>query len=281
MNSKAKFSIRYKIMAGYLVIILFLLVSFIMLNNEISNLQKSRNFIIDHDFKVLNLTNQVEKDLLTIENKAKGFIISNPNYVQSLNSAEKDYEKHYQDLFSLLEDNPSQQEKLKQINENIISWINKEIHPLIANHNSNNVQTINTTQIQSLQSQVTNFRSTEEQLTKKRAAQLDTENNKLEIWLYSLLFLLSCISIIISLYISNSITKTIKNVIQAIKSISSKEKITERIHVNTRDEIKDLAHTTNHLLDEISKREWLQTELAELILMYQGVSSIEMLGKKF
>ncbi|HDR7346488.1 TPA: response regulator [Bacillus toyonensis] len=281
MNSKAKFSIRYKIMAGYLVIILFLLISFIMLNNEISSLQKSRNFIIDHDFKVLNLTNQVEKELLTIENKAKGFIISNnPNYVQSLNSAEKDYEKHYQDLFALLEDNPSQQEKLKQINENITSWINKEIHPLITNNNSNNVQTIDTTQIQSLQSQLTNFRSTEEQLTKKRAAQLDIENNKLEIWLYSLLFLLSCISIIVSLYISNSITKTIKNVIQAIKSISSKEKITERIHVNTHDEIKDLAHTTNHLLDEISKREWLQTELAELILMYQGVSSIEMLGKK-
>lgn len=94
------------------------------------------------------------------------------------------------------------------------------------------------------------------------------------------MFLLSCISIIVSLYISNSITKTIKNVIQAIKSISSKEKITERIHVNTHDEIKDLAHTTNHLLDEISKREWLQTEIAELILMYQGVSSIEMLGNK-
>ncbi|MED2652721.1 ATP-binding protein [Bacillus thuringiensis] len=281
MKSKAKFSIRYKIMAGYLVIILFLLISFIMLNNGISSLQKSRNFIIDHDFKVLNLTNQVEKDLLTIENKAKGFITSNDaNYVQSLNAAEKDYEKHYQDLFSLLEDNPSQQEKLKQINENITSWINKEIHPLITNNNSNNVQTIDTTQIQSLQSQLTNFRSTEEQLTKKRAAQLDIENNKLEIWLYSLLFLLSCISIIVSLYISNSITKTIKNVIQAIKSISSKEKITERIHVNSHDEIKDLAHTTNHLLDEISKREWLQTELAELILMYQGVSSIEMLGNK-
>ncbi|MBK5347257.1 MULTISPECIES: response regulator [unclassified Bacillus (in: firmicutes)] len=281
MKSKAKFSIRYKIMAGYLIMILFLLISFIMLNNEISNLQKSRNFIIDHDFKVLNLTNQVEKELLTIENKAKGFITSNnANYVQSLNTAEKDYEKHYQDLFALLEDNPSQQEKLKQINENINSWINKEIHPLITNHNSNNIQAIDTAQIQSLQSQITNFRGVEEQLTKKRAAQLDTENNKLEIWLYSLLFLLSCISIIISLYISNSITKTIKNVIQAIKSISSKEKITERIHVNTRDEIKDLAHTTNHLLDEISKREWLQTELAELILMYQGVPSIEMLGKK-
>lgn len=281
MKSKAKFSIRYKIMAGYLVMILFLLISFIMLNNEISNLQKSRNFIIDHDFKVLNLTNQVEKELLTIENKAKGFITSNnANYVQSLNTAEKDYEKHYQDLLALLEDNPSQQEKLKQINENINRWINKEIHPLITNHNSNNVQAIDTSQIQSLQSQLTNFRSIEEQLTKKRAAQLDNENNKLEFWLYSLLFLLSCISIIVSLYISNSITKTIKNVIQAIKSISSKEKITERIHVNTRDEIKELAHTTNHLLDEISKREWLQTELAELILMYQGVSSIEMLGKK-
>lgn len=268
-------------MAGYLVIILFLLISFIMLNNEISNLQKSRNFIIDHDFKVHNLTNQIEKELLSIENKAKGFIISNnPNYIQSLNSAEKDYEKHYHDLFALLEDNPSQQEKLKQINENINSWINKEIHPIITNNNSNNIQAIETTQIQSLQSQLTNFRSTEEQLTKKRAAQLDIENDKLELWLYSLLFLLSCISIIVSLYISNSITKTIKNVIQAIKLISSKKKITERIHVNTQDEIKELAHTTNHLLDEISKREWLQTELAELILMYQGVSSIEMLGKK-
>ncbi|QBP94882.1 hypothetical protein E1A90_16125 [Bacillus mycoides] len=155
-------------MAGYLVMILFLLISFIMLNNEISNLQKSRNFIIDHDFKVLNLTNQVEKELLTIENKAKGFITSNnANYVQSLNTAEKDYEEHYQDLLALLEDNPSQQEKLKQINENINSWINKEIHPLITNHNSNNIQAIDTTQIQSLQSQLTNFRGVEEQLTKK------------------------------------------------------------------------------------------------------------------
>ena len=100
MKSETKFSIRYKIMVGYLVIILFLLISFIMLNNEISNLQKSRNFIIDHDFKVLNLTNQVEKELLTIENKAKGFITSNnANYLQALNSAEKDYEKHYHDLF--------------------------------------------------------------------------------------------------------------------------------------------------------------------------------------
>lgn len=168
MKSKAKFSIRYKIMAGYLVIILFLLISFIMLNNGISSLQKSRNFIIDHDFKVLNLTNQVEKDLLTIENKAKGFITSNDtNYVQSLNAAEKDYEKHYQNLLALLEDNPSQQEKLKQINENINNWVNKEIHPFITNHNSNNVQAIDTTQIQSLQSQLTNFRSVEEQLTKK------------------------------------------------------------------------------------------------------------------
>lgn len=68
---------------------------------------------------------------------------------------------------ALLEDNPSQQEKLKQINENINSWINKEIHPLITNHNSNNIQAIDTTQIQSLQSQLTNFRGVEEQLTKK------------------------------------------------------------------------------------------------------------------
>ncbi|EOW9527148.1 ATP-binding protein [Bacillus cytotoxicus] len=281
MKSKAKISIRYKIMAGYLLIILFLLLSVIMLNTEISNLQKSRNFIIDHDFKVLNLTNQVEKELLTIESKTKGFIISNKaNYLQSLSTAERDYEKHYRELFSLLEDNPPQQEKLKQINENIKSWIDKEIHPIITNKNSNNIQDIDTTQIQLLQSQLTDFRSAEEQLTKKRSGQLDTENNKLELLLYSLLFLISCISIIISLYISNSIIKTIKNVIQAITAISSKEKITERIHVTTNDEIKDLAHTTNHLLEELSKREWLQTELAELILMYQGVSSIEMFGKK-
>ena len=45
--------------------------------------------------------------------------------------------------------------------------MNKEIHPLIANHNSNNIQEIDTTEIQSLQSQLTDFRNTEEQLTKK------------------------------------------------------------------------------------------------------------------
>ena len=100
MKSEAKFSIRYKNYGWLFSYHFVLLISFIMLNNQISNLQKSRNFIMITIFKVLNLTNQVEKDLLTIENKAKGFITSNnANYLQSLNSAERDYEKHYHNLF--------------------------------------------------------------------------------------------------------------------------------------------------------------------------------------
>ncbi|CAM4185223.1 histidine kinase [Bacillus manliponensis] len=274
-------SIRYKIMAGYLMIIFFLLISFILLNSQISSLQKSRNYIVDHDFKVHSLTNRLEVQLLTIESNAQAFIVSdNQHYLNAIETAEKDYAKYYNSLLLLISNNPSQQQKLKHINTTSTNWIKETIYPMIESKKVNDVQSPNDSEMKSLQTKLTEFRTTEEQLTKERAAQLDKKNERITTILYSLLLLLACISILTSTFISNSIIKTIKDVIQAIKGMSSKGKVTQKIQVKTNDEINHLAEATNDLLEEFQNREWFQTQIAELILMYQGISSIDTFGQK-
>jgi len=52
MLNKLKLGIRTKITLGYIVIILCLLASVIILNNQITALQKERNFIIKYDSQV-------------------------------------------------------------------------------------------------------------------------------------------------------------------------------------------------------------------------------------
>ena len=67
MEKKMRFGIKSKIIIGYLIVIICLFIAFIVLNSQISSLQKERNFIIDHDIEVHDLTNRIEKHLLDMK----------------------------------------------------------------------------------------------------------------------------------------------------------------------------------------------------------------------
>uniref|UniRef100_UPI0020C028E1 CHASE3 domain-containing protein n=1 Tax=Lysinibacillus sp. D4B1_S16 TaxID=2941231 RepID=UPI0020C028E1 len=72
-----------KITLGYIIIILCLLASVIILNNQITSLQKERNFISKYDSNVKTLTNDIEKYILHMESSQRAFIITGePSYLE-------------------------------------------------------------------------------------------------------------------------------------------------------------------------------------------------------
>ncbi|MFE7083493.1 CHASE3 domain-containing protein [Priestia megaterium] len=291
MKRKGKVGLRFKITSGYLIVVLCLLVSFIILNKQIASLQKDRNFIIHHDIQVHDLTNRIEKHLLDMETGQRGFIITGEkSYLEPYNNGKTKWENDYNRLYNLLSDNPNQQEKLKEIKVTIEHWIQTAGEPTVLLKNENKTKELQEffkvdpghQDMNKMRKQLNTFLTTEKLLTQKRATELDNQNHTIALAIYGLFLLVTLISIMLAMFISKSIVRTIKEVTQTIKSIaSSKGDVKDRIIVNTNDEIKELGQATNELLDSVERREWIQTNLAETVTTYQGVSTIDVLAERF
>lgn len=291
MYKNFKIGIRAKIILGYIVIILCLLASVIILNNQITSLQKERNFIIKYDSQVQTLTNRIEKYILDMETSQRGYIITgDSSYLEPYNKAEENWKIDFNQLHQLLEDRENQQEKLNAIKVTIEQWISTSGEPTIQLKKENNTEALNEffkvdvgrKNMDTMRNQFDAFRSDENTYTQNKAKQLDQRNGKLTTGLFGILVLVSFISIIIASGISRSIVKTMKEVTQTIKEVAaSKGNNRTRIHVKTNDEINDLANATNELLDAFERREWLQANLAEIVTKYQGVSAISKLAETF
>jgi len=291
MLNKLKLGIRTKITLGYIVIILCLLASVIILNNQITALQKERNFIIKYDSQVQELTNRIEKYILDMESSQRGFIITgNESYLEPYNSAAENWKIDFNDLYQLLDNKPSQQEKLKEIEVTIEHWIATTGNPTLLMKKENNTAAlkeffkvdVGRKDMETMRKQFAAFRLAENAFTQTKANQLDKRNSNITSALFGLLVLVSVIAIVIASGISRSIVKTITEVTETIKEIAaSKSNQKGRIHVKTNDEINTLADATNELLDSIEKREWLQSNIADIVTKYQGISVITKLAETF
>lgn len=262
-----------------------------MINYQISSLQKERNYIINHDMSILELSNQMEKHVLDMETSQRGYIITGKeDYLSPYKEAETKWKDEYNQLYNLLSDNPNQQKKLMTIKETIEHWIQTAGDPTVQWKRENKTQNLNNffktdighKDMDTIRTQFETFRTTEKSFTNNLAQRLDKQNSMLTLSLFGLAILLAAISISSALVVSNSIVNTINEVTQTIKQmVTSRGKIEKRIVIKSNDEIKDLGNATNTLIDVFTQRQWLQSNIAELVTMYQGISSIEKITKKF
>ncbi|MCS5502799.1 ATP-binding protein [Lysinibacillus sp. A4] len=291
MLNRLKLGIRSKISLGYIVIILCLLATVVILNNQITSLQKERNFIIKYDSNVLTLTNEIEKYILDMESSQRAFIITGKqSYLEPYDNAAENWKIDFNELYQQMKDKPVQQDKLKEIEETIEHWIATSGEPTIQYKKDNDVEAVNNffkvdngrQDMEKMRKLFDSFRATENAYTQAKASQLDKRNSKLTSALFGILILVSTIAIAIASGISRSIVKTITEVTQTIQEIAAtKGDFTRRIHVNTNDEVNELANATNTLLESVEKREWLQSNVAEIVTNYQGISAITKLAETF
>ncbi|MGD6818895.1 ATP-binding protein [Metabacillus sp. 84] len=285
-----KIGIRNKILFGYAVILICLIGSILLINSQISQMQKQRNFIINHDLQIFNLTGQAETNLLEMQTGQRGFVLTgDEDYANSFETANDELEENFKDLGVLLSDNPSQQEKLETIKGNINEWISERGELLITLKKQGKEEEITSIyeqspdsgEIQAVRGQFESFRSTELSLTKQRAEQLDAQNQGLRLTMYGLMLVTIIISIVTGLAISRSVVSTVQQVINNIKAMTVGGSLSTRLKVKTNDEIKDLAVATNGLLDVMEERSWIQTGINKVNTDNQGISSLEPLGETF
>ncbi|GFZ81064.1 histidine kinase [Paenibacillus marchantiophytorum] len=291
MLKSLQINIRAKIIVGYVFIIICLGISLLVVSDRVNSLQEEVSFVSTHDMEVHDLLNLIQKNMLDMETGMRGYVITgDTQYLEPYDAGSRTWLDNYNKLHQLIEDNPSQQRSLEQIKPTIQSWIKNAGEFAIKAKGANNQQALNEFFYQNngkkimdqLRTQFDSFLSAEKKLTAARVEQLAESNYNLRVVLFSVLGIISIFAILVALFLSSSITGTIKQVIRTIRDITASEgDLTTRIQVKTNDEIKELAVATNELLANLQKQNWVQINLTEVATLYQGINEIKLLSETF
>ncbi|MBP1967349.1 response regulator [Paenibacillus aceris] len=299
MGKKRRFGIRSKIMLGYIFIFVCISIVFTLVINQVTSMQKDRNYIIEHDFAVHTEINNIEKFVMDMESGQRGYLLTgDPTYLEPYLNGESKWRQSYMKLSQLTKENTVQEQSLQGIKKSIERWVMQlsgstdpkmkksagsggpigsgadSVNPYDFYSGKQNVEDI--------RSQLDRFRNIEIGLTKDRAKLLDDQNSMFTRSMFVMLTSLLIISLAAALVISQSIVGTIKQVTKSILKLSSfKRDHSQRIHVTMNDEVKDLADATNMLLENHEEMEWQQRKLAEVVHVLQGISDMETLGSTF
>ncbi len=289
MFKQQRIGIRFKIIIGYIVIICCLIVAGIVINERVTGLQQERNSLITYDTNMRVMSNNLERQILGMESALHRYMITEDEaflepYYQGLAT----WESKYHELENIAGNYSEGRHNLPVIYDSIDSWITQVGAPLIelleAEATEQMIAIFNSKQssvaMTDLQAQFTAFRTGENQAIQEQLQALDNVNKELTIALFLGIAFIALIAITIASTISRRIVGSITEVTETTSEIiHSSGDLSKRIKAGTNDEVRDLVETTNALLESLEKREWLQKNLAEVVTSYQGISSMEELGK--
>lgn len=291
MLREMRLNIRSKIAIGYFLIICCLGVSIVVVTERIASLQEEINTITSHDIEVHNLINSIRYNAISMESSQRGFIMTGDEaYLKPYIDGKAQWEANYNSLYQLISNNPSTQIELEEIKMTIQNWIATAGEPTILLRKQNKTEEIfkfytednGKKSIDELREHFESLSNKQMELTQMRILELDNKNKLLTISLYVMLLIVTVVAFLIVSFVSGSIVNTIKQVVKTITEIASAGgDLTTRIEVKTKDEIKDLADATNKLLTSLEMQNWIQTKLAEVATMNQGINDLNTLAQSF
>ncbi|MFC5452886.1 methyl-accepting chemotaxis protein [Paenibacillus aestuarii] len=250
--------IAYKISVGYVIVIILFLISILSVVRQLNAFQTEVAFITNHDMQVDSLAQSIEKDLVDMETGQRGYVVTNDNkYLAPYNSGKQNWKQHYDELFGMIADNPSQQDKLKVVQQKAEEWIQiagEDVITMQTNGDTEGVKKFFAEDpgkqvMDDLRNQLATFRATEKELTKERVNVLDVKGKQLIIFLYGSLAVVVIVAAISSFITGSFTSRNVRKVGIALSDIaSSGGDLTKRIEVNTKDETYELANEANKLL---------------------------------
>lgn len=287
MPKRANWSIRTKIISGYVVIILCVGVVLLMMSGRVNQLEQENRYINDHDLEVHNLTNLIEKHVLDMETGQRGFALTgDDSYLVPYNNGVLQWEADYNKLVTLVEDNELQRSNLGTIKTGIEKWIQDAGDPVLSMRRSNDQAGIaqffkvdpGKQQIDRLRSELEAFRVTEKALTDARIESIAASNERLFIAMVTLWIVVAIVSLITAWVIARQIVRTLRDVTDTIHDIGEGGDLNKRITIRTRDEIAELGTATNQLLDHVQHENWIKDQIAIASTRFQESDRIETLS---
>jgi two-component system, chemotaxis family, sensor kinase CheA len=288
------FNIHTKIIAGYLFILVCLVISLLIVMNQMSAMQKEVDFVSQHDIEVHNLANQIQKNIIDMETGMRGYVITgNVEYLEPYNTANRSWLDNFNELHSLLANNGTQQRNLEEMKPLITNYIISTAEYVVNQKRVNNQTAIDEhfkknagkKKTDELREHFDSFLENQKNLTNKRVERLNQDTANLKITLYGIIMIVTLITIATAVFLSNSIVQTIKQVVQTINSVTDSSQtevdLSTRIEVSTHDETRELAEAMNELLSNLEKQNWVQKSVAEISTMYQGMTDLTELTHAF
>lgn len=286
-----KLKIRSKITSGYIALLLCLIAAVSIIGFQINTLQTERNTLMKTNATVQTLISSLENYTLNMNRAQRGYIVTGKDsYLEPYREARANWEDDWNELHMLMEGRPAQQEYLKSVKLHINRWIEDAGEPSINLKRNNDTigikkfyrEEVSRSEIQTTMSTLSKIRDNESTHLATEAQRLDSDNNKIIMTLGLFLFVASIVAVFFSSIISKSITRTITRTTEAIRHIAQeKGTFTTRIPITTNDEVRDLGVATNDLLDDLERRQWIQSNAAQIVKNYQGVDAIHQLASIF
>ncbi|MCR2806547.1 response regulator [Paenibacillus soyae] len=290
-TTSRRFSIKYKIAVGYILILCCLGAAIIMVSERISVLQNEIETMTARDMEINNLITSIRYSVVNMETSQRGYLLTgNESYLTPYMQSKAGWIEDYELLYEHFSSNPERSKDLESIKATIEHWIETAAEPTIELKRENQTQAIidffaddaGKQDVEQLREQLETLRLNHLESNKAYIADLDKRNSWLLMTLIGMLVAVAIISFFIVSYVSGAIVKTITQVSSTIKEIAdSKGDLTKRIKVGTRDEVRDLAEATNVLLGSLEAQSWVQRNVAEVATMNQGLSNLTELASSF
>ncbi|MFD1885825.1 CHASE3 domain-containing protein [Paenibacillus wenxiniae] len=287
MLKGAKFGIRTKIVAGYIVIIVCLGIVLTMMSGRMNQLEQESRYINDHDLEVHNLTNMLEKHVLDMETGQRGFVLTGEeSYLEPYNQAVSQWESDYNELYALVSGNELQQNNLQTIRTGIASWIKEAGTPAITMKQRGEDAALKSffasdpgkQQIDQLRQEMDAFRNSEKALTTTRIEAAAQSNERMLAMMIGVWILLAVISIATALLIARQIVGTIRDVSDTLLGIATGGNLRTRIDVTSRDEVGELGEAANQLLDHVQYENWVKDQIAQAATRFQEATDVDSLA---
>jgi len=286
-----RFNIRMKIAIGYILVICCLGIAIVIVTDRISALQEEIEHITSSDIEIHNLIGSIRNSTLSMETGQRGYLLTgDETHLEPYNEGKSQWEAKSNSLSTYLSNDLNTQSELEEIKLTVQTWIDNVAEPMILLKKQHNTAALGDyfknelgkQSMDDLRNKFESLHNKEIQSTKAHVSELANRNRLLTIGIYIMLFIVAAIGLSIVTFVSNSIVKTIKQVVKAITDIASAGgDLTTRIKVHSRDEIRDLGEATNELLASLEAKSWIQTKVAEVATMSQGINDLTTLGETF
>lgn len=194
-----------------------------------------------------------ETSSLVVESESKTTVIK-------LGELNREFNKKYESLLTLYEENFDQEEATEYFKTDVLPF-GTQFSPLTKYLTERQHELMNEARLGN--------------------TELVDQIKQMTIFLSALALLLN---ILIGLLISRNITRNlskITNVITGLSSESNDDKQLPQIEVNSGDEIEDIAKAFNNMTYTLKEKSWLETSIAEIATMYQGIHDLQTLGQQF
>ena len=125
-------SVRKKLYGGFGAVIAIFLALLLAFYGNFSKLMDA-NIWNRHTLKVLLEVNGFESDMVDLQSRFRGFLLTNDEvFLTRAEENKKGMARHFQEILKLTSDHPGQQEKIQQIERMAAEWSEKTVEPLIA-----------------------------------------------------------------------------------------------------------------------------------------------------